>query len=378
VRLRSCCVAAVLLLALPAVAQDRGAGLRTAFSRAQHLRHGINASLWFAQVEDYSAARTNRFNDAADIALMARMGFDNVRLCVDPAPLEQQPLGPEGMNADFLLRLDRAVDTMLADGLSVQLSMFPDEGYKAQLNDTDEAVNRLAALWRRLAAHYATRDPERMFFEILNEPEVFSTRRWTRIQEQLAAAIRESAPRNTIIATGPGYSNVDDLEDMHPLADGNVIYTFHFYEPHLFTHQGATWAEPLFRSTHGIPYPASAGPTPEILAEAPDWVGWLEIRYYWWVHWDAAHIRSLIDGAAAWSHKNNVPVISNEFGVYREHVDAVSRTNWLRDVRAALEADGIGWTVWDYCSGFGVVWKQDNKPAKVDAQVVAALGMKWP
>jgi endoglucanase len=50
--------------------------------------------------------------------------------------------------------------------------------------------------------------------------------------------------------------------------------------------------------------------------------------------------------------------------------------NWLRDVRTALEADGIGWTMWDYRGGFGAVWKEDGKPAKVDDKVVEALGLK--
>ncbi len=109
---------------------------RTAFARAQHLRHGINASEWFAQsASDYSAARTNRYTDAGDIALMAQLGFDNVRLSIDPAPLEQYPHGLEGLNADFLARLDRAVDTMLADGLAVQIDLHPEDSYKQQLRD---------------------------------------------------------------------------------------------------------------------------------------------------------------------------------------------------------------------------------------------------
>ncbi len=88
IRLR--CLVVLLALALPAAAQDRAAGLQTAFARAQHLRHGINASEWFAQsANDYSAARTNRYTDAQDIALMARLGFDHVRLSIDAVPLEQ-------------------------------------------------------------------------------------------------------------------------------------------------------------------------------------------------------------------------------------------------------------------------------------------------
>jgi len=76
------------------------------------------------------------------------------------------------------------------------------------------------------------RDPERVFFEILNEPEVSDPYRWAGIQARVAAAIREAAPRHTIIATGPNYSDIADLLTLHPLADGNVIYNFHFYDPH--------------------------------------------------------------------------------------------------------------------------------------------------
>ena len=71
----------------------------------------------------------------------------------------------------------------------------------------------------------------------------------------MAEAIRQVAPRNTIIATGPNYSDIQDLVTLHPLADGNVIYNFHFYDPHQFTHQGASWGLSWWSYTHGIPYP---------------------------------------------------------------------------------------------------------------------------
>ena len=44
--------------------------------------------------------------------------------------------------------------------------------------------------------------------------------------------------------------------------------------------------------------------------------------------------------------------------------------------RTALEADGIGWTMWDYRGDFGVVDKEDGQPARVDEKVVQALGLK--
>jgi aryl-phospho-beta-D-glucosidase BglC (GH1 family) len=371
------CLAALVVMALPAAAQDHASALQTAFARAGHLKRGINASEWFAQsASDYSAARTNRYTDAQDIALMAQLGFDNVRVSIDATPLEQWPRGADGLNDEFVGRLDQAVDTMLASGLAVQIDLHPEDSYKQQLRTSDYAVDRLTMLWRKLAAHYATRDPERVFFEILNEPEANDVYRWAGIQARLAAAIRVVAPRNTIIATGPNYSDIADLLTQHPLSDGNVIYNFHFYDPHEFTHQGAGWGAAWWSYTHNIPYPASEGNMAELLKEVPDPANRFGLENYWLDHWDAHRIRLLIDEAAGWGHANNVPLICNEFGAYRAYADEQSRMNWIRDVRTAFEADGIGWAMWDYRGGFGVVWKEDGQPAKVDEKVVEALGLK--
>jgi aryl-phospho-beta-D-glucosidase BglC (GH1 family) len=375
--LRTFCISALLAASLAAGAQDRAAQSATAFARARHLRHGINASEWFAQsANDYSAARTDRYTDAADIALMAKLGFDNVRLSIDPVPLEQGPHGSEGMNAEFLSRLDRAVDAMLANGLAVQIDIHPESSYKQQVRNSNDAVDRFVMLWRRLASHYATRDPEMVFFEIMNEPEVNDPYRWAGIQARTAAAIREAAPRNTIIATGPNYSDIFDLLAMHPLSDGNAIYNFHFYDPHEFTHQGVGWGATWWSYTHGIPYPATETSMADLVKQVPDLQHRYELERYWLDHWDAHRIRLLIDEAAFWAKTNNVPLVCNEFGAYREFSELASRMNWLRDVRTALEADGIGWTMWDYRGGFGVVYKQDGQPARVDDAVVQALGLK--
>ena len=102
--------------------------------------------------------------------------------------------------------MDRAVDTILANGLAVEIDLHPEDSYKQQLRTSDQQVDRLAKLWRKLARHYANRDPERVFFEILNEPEVSDPYRWAGIQARVAEAIRQVAPRHTIIAAGANYS----------------------------------------------------------------------------------------------------------------------------------------------------------------------------
>jgi aryl-phospho-beta-D-glucosidase BglC (GH1 family) len=368
--------AVVVAMVMPAAAQDRAADVQLAFQRAQHLKHGINASEWFAQSGNYSAARTDRYTDANDIALMAKLGFDHVRLSIDPAPLEMSMRGYGGPNADFLARVDGAVDTMLGDGLAVLIDVHPSDEYKLQLRSDSFAVDRFVMLWSKLAAHYANRDPNMVFFEILNEPEVNDAYRWAGIEARVVAAIRQAAPHHTIIATGASWSDIPDLLRLEPLADGNVIYNFHFYEPHEFTHQGATWSVPWWSYTHSIPYPATEDSMAELLKEVPDAASRYDLENYWLDGWNGHRIRLMIDEAAAWARDNHVPLICNEFGAFREHTDPVSRANWIHDVRTALEADGLGWAMWDYRGGFGVVTKQDGQPAQVDDAVVKALGLK--
>lgn len=373
--------AVIGLLVIPAVfslallAQDRSAELQLARTRAQHLRHGINASNWFAQNPGhYSAQYTNAEITPADIALMAGLGFDNVRISIDPDPLEQYPHDASGLNVDFLARLDRAVDDMLSHGMAVQIDIHPQDDYKLRLRSDEYAVDQFIMLWRKLAAHYASRDPDKIFFEILNEPEVSDRYRWAGIQARAAAAIRQAAPHNTIIATGPNYSDIPDLLAMHPLPDGNVIYTFHFYDPHVFTHQGANWGVPWWNYEHGIPYPPTADSMQKLLEEVPDLADRYQLENYWLDHWSAQRIRALIDEAAGWGKTNNVPLLCNEFGAYRQYTEPAPRNQWIHDVRTALEADGIGWDMWDFHGGFGVATRQNGKSVP-DPATVEALGL---
>jgi endoglucanase len=371
------CLLAAAILTPPAVAQDRAADRKIAFARVQHLRYGINVSHWFSQnAPDYSAQHTDTETTSDDIATIAKLGFDNVRLSIDATPLEANPRGADGLNDEFMARLDRALDTILADGMAVQVDLHPEEPYKQGIRGSNGPVDRLVQLWSKLAAHYANRDPERVFFEIMNEPEENDPYRWAGIQARVAAAIRAAAPRHTIIATGPNYSDIVDLLTQHPLADGNVIYNFHFYDPHEFTHQGANWGAPYWIYEHGIPYPPTDSSMAELVRQVPDPADRYKLENYWLDHWDAHRIRLMIDEAADWGKVNDVPLICNEFGAYRPVAPPQSRLAWLHDVRTALEVDGIGWAMWDYHNGFGVAVKDANGKSIVDPDTVAALGLK--
>jgi hypothetical protein len=70
------------------------------------------------------------------------------------------------------------------------------------------------------------------FPEIVNEP-VFpgAASAWGVLQRDALAVIRAALPASTVILSGADWSSVDGLGALTPVADGNVVYTFHFYDP---------------------------------------------------------------------------------------------------------------------------------------------------
>ena len=369
-----------LFLSLSALTQNDSS---LAQQRARHLRRGINLSEWFAQVYDprgYTKEHLVGWVTADDIALIKSMGFDHVRLSINPEPMMHHNEA-DRIPADYLGYLDGAVKMILDHGLAVILDMHPDSDFKAKLVQRDDEVEQFSDFWRALARHYSTYDPEMVYFEMLNEPEFRDRYRWAGVQAKLAAAIRDGAPKHTIIAAGANWSDIDDLLELTPLSDPNVIYNFHFYDPHTFTHQGATWGENYWHFETKLAYPAEMQNAEQVALEQPDRLNRVRVLRYALDHWDANRIAVEIGQAAEWAKHWNVPLTCNEFGVYRKDSDPQDRARWIHDVRATLERDGIGWNMWDYGArgngqGFGVVNGPKEGPNTPDEVTLQALGLK--
>ena len=345
-------------------------------ARLATLKRGINASHWFAQVMDsrgYTKEHLTTHITTADLALIKSLGFDHLRLSVDPASIwkSEEPLviAPERLDA-----LVQAVATILAHDLAVIVDIHPSSEYKKKLQADDAHVETFVDLWRTLARALSGTDPRRVFLEMLNEPEFRDRYRWGGIQATLIAAVRHGAPQHTIIATGHRWSAIDDLLALEPLADRNVVYAFHFYTPALFTHQGATWGLGYWRHLRDLPYPASPADLPRMTAGVPDDLTRLHLTRYGHERWTSERIEAEIGEVATWAARHDVRVICTEFGVYRRWARPSDRARWIGDVRAALERHGIGWTMWDYAGDFGIVTKQEDQTL-AEGDIVRALGL---
>lgn len=337
------------------------------------MRRGINLSHWFSQSREYSKAHLQKHTTAEDIALIRRMGFDHVRFPIEPAPLFNEA-DPTKLNTEYLKYLDDALDVMLAQQLAVIVDPHPADEFKVRLNKDDRHVEAFGKFWRALAEHLSTRDPERVFLEVINEPMVEDGYRWLGIQAKLIAAIRAGAPRHTIIAGGHRWSGPSELLFLEPYADRNIIYNFHFYEPFAFTHQGATWAGPNLSFYKEVPYPSTPETVMKVMETVHDATARYNLLRYGEDRWNLARLDREIGMIASWAAKHGVPLTCNEFGAFRRFSRPSDRAAWIVDIRTVLEKHGIGWTMWDYAGGFAVVNKRDGVVTP-DAETLKALGL---
>jgi len=361
----------LLLISLFSIVSPLLFAQSVAFTRAASLEHGINLSGWFAG-PDLSAQHFESFTNTTDLKTIHEMGFDFVRLGISPDLIERHgQVGPAHL--DDLTQLDRAVQEALDNHLSVLLCVFPNDEYKHNLA-TERGVDDFVQLWRILAAHFVSSDHDRIFYELINEPEVPDPYRWMGIQARVDHAIRQIDTSHTIIAAAANYDSLPDLLQLEPLGDPNVIYNFHFYEPYQFTHQGASWGADDWIFYKSIPYPATASELADQMKDVPGDLARYNLYLYGIGDWNSTTIAGRINFAASWARERNVPLICNEFGAYRETADHASRARWIHDVRSALEANHIGWAMWDYRGNFGVVTRTDTEITPDDA-ILKALGL---
>ncbi len=345
-------------------------------ARLERLTHGVNLSHWFSQIPrsggTYSHEWFGKYDGPADFALIKQAGFRHVRYPVEfEMFLDEQ--NPGVLREEFLKDFDTALDQILAAGLAVIVDWHAREDTKHRLKTDDKLADAAVQLWGAMAKHLAARDPERVFLETMNEPAGdMSLERWTSIQNRLFAAMRAAAPRHTIIVSPNRWSGIDDLVKFTPLADPNVVYDFHFYEPMVFTHQGAEWPQMGIEVIGGLAYPVDPAAKSALLDRLPEGQGKHHLSNY---AGDRAWIAARLGQAAAWGKQHGVPLTCNEFGVYTRVTPPDSRYRWLQDTRELCEQLGIGWAMWDYAGGFRFVAIDKDGHRSIDPACAKALGL---
>ncbi len=383
------------------------------------LRRGMNLWPWFSLTREFAAPNTEydwppyqpdrAIPTRDDLSALRRAGIDFVRLPVDPGPL----LAFSGERRRRLLAdVIAAVDLALAQDLSVVLNLHPNNAthyWNSALLVGSVAAplfTRYLALVRDMAAQLNRLDPARIAFEPLNEPpQRCGAADWNTMQAELLRTARLAAPSLTLVATGACGSMIAGLEALDPssLSDSNTLYTFHFYEPYVFSHQGAPWmtSEPMYRYLNAVPWPSAAGSrektraavaarlaadTTTPAAEKRKIAVTIEgvLKQYFDAQPDRRFIERYFARVTAWADRHGIErgrILLGEFGALRTDeryvaAPAPDRARYMADVRETCEAAGMPWAFWNFFDGMGLT--TDDAVREFDPAITAALGLRDP
>ena len=384
---------------------------------AVRLRRGVNLWPWFSLTREFPPPRTDydwpplqadrAVPTRRDLAALRASGIDFVRVPVDPGPL----LAFAGeRRAELLAQVVGAVEMAIAEDLAVVLNLHPNGAthYWNPRNLVRGPADPMFARYLDLVAVVAARldrmDPSRVAFEPLNEPPQDCTSAdWPALQLRMVRAVRKAAPRHTLILTGACGSMIAGLEALQPIDDPNVIYTFHFYEPYVFSHQGAPWmtSEPMYRYLNTVPWPASAGAKAATMAAVADRMARDQstppaakreiaaqiarvLDQYFDARPDRWFIEKYMRRVTAWARRHDIDpacILLGEFGALRSDARYVAarpddRARYIRDVREVAEAAGFAWAFWNYFDGMGLTI--DDASRAFDPSITTALGLRLP
>ncbi|MBL7697014.1 MAG: cellulase family glycosylhydrolase [Chitinophagaceae bacterium] len=175
-------------------------------------------------------------------------------------------------------------------GVFLILNMhYPQGGYQSAgtgdaLWNVVENQNRLTALWAAIAKRYKD-EPTIIGFGLVNEPiPVSSLQQWKDLAQRITTEIRKEDKNHIVFLERPIYIKSNPPEDANlnfpMINDDNVVYEFHDYDPHPYTHQLFDWTglgdggkypdESIFSYTNGSWYTATFN-NPKLAAGTTNW-----------------------------------------------------------------------------------------------------------
>jgi endoglucanase len=334
---------------------------------------GVNLTGWF-QTSNAKQIQFTKYS-FKDFSNIKSLGCDVIRL---PINLHFMTSGSPGYIIDplFYTFLDSAVTW--AESLEIKL-ILDNHTFDPAVNTDPNVGPVLRKVWIQMAKHYKNRS-SLIYYEVLNEPHGITDNAWGKIQQSVIDTIRTVDSLHIIVVGPASWNSYNNLVNLPTYKDTNLVYTFHFYDPFIFTHQGATWTDPSMGPLAGVPFPYSADSMPTCpTALKGSWVE-SEISTGYKTNGTIAKVKSLIDIAVAFKNKRNVKIFCGEFGVYIPNSPDSARVFWYKTVCDYLNANNIPWTIWDYQGGFGLFKKNSNEMFDYDLNIplLKALNLNVP
>jgi len=326
------------------------------------LKHGINLGGFLSQVPP-SYEHYDTFIGKEDIFNVKSMGFDHVRLPVDCEVFENEDGTPHEKGLTYV---DNAVEWCKEAGLNIIIDLHKAYGYDfcaAGAGDGvsdfppntlfgDEALqDRFVKLWSKIAQRYGKYDF--VAFELLNEVvEQDNADKWNKLLKRAVLAIREYAKENTIIYGGICWNSISSIKLLEKPIDDNILITFHFYEPLIFTHQKAHWVKAMDPNEE-VAYPESMDYYKAKSAKLGfQGSGVNDTKL---TKMGEPFLEELLSDGIKDAEELGVKLYCGEFGAYPFFVDKDVRLRWYKDICSIFKEHNIANCHWCYKGDFPIV-----------------------
>ncbi len=304
-----------------------------------------------------------------------------MRLPVDPAPF--MVFKGEQLNAVYQMLFD-AIERIRSAGMKVIVDLHPNSrhpvwGQNAVIAGLEAPTfTAFSNAVEDVARHLSRFPASDVALELINEPRLkckgADQTLWQQMLKALIERARAGNSEITLIVTGACISTPDGLLAPDPtmLGDRSFIYTFHYYEPFTFTHQGAQFIPWPDKYLDGVPWPAKGRPIEQPLADLARNVQTMNLdeparqtalagasnnlEKFYASNAGPDLIEKRFAAVAAWATQHQIPpnrIFIGEFGVLRHQGNApgarcADRARWLADVRSAADRYGFSWSYFNY------------------------------
>lgn len=359
----------------------------------KQLNKGINFTNW---LEENGTVFDGTFKfDESDVKLMADNGIKAIRFPID---LDQYATNRDEFVADTTGATELAFDDK---NLFTVLDSFVewtgkysmafvidyheyDNGYNVTSAKNPRYTKMMANVWKHVAEHYAANTRDDIYYELLNEPDMsdgkVTSANWRLAAQEDIDSIRTVDKTHTLIFGDASWYSIDYLAKGTVLNDDNVVYAIHTYDPFVFTHQSASWAESKTIKGLMFPYDKERWSTCSgdfgVTKSTASWIKTAVKTYY--KIGNKENIINTVLPAKNWAVKNNVPVIINEFGAYNLKSDKQSVLNYMTALRELSDTLQIPLMHWGYTGGFALFESDDGvKGTKLIEGMKEAYGLEF-
>ncbi|SFR81418.1 glycoside hydrolase family 5 protein [Anaeromicropila populeti] len=312
------------------------------------LNRGINLGGFLSQCT-HSKEHYVEFVKNDDIKQIAAWGFDHIRLPIDSEVLEDENEYEKKEGYEILLQI---ISWCKESDLNIILDLHKVYGYdfndagnkeKNSLFSNEVLQERFIRLWRKIAEKFWVYD--NVAFELLNEVvESDNADSWNLLITKTVDNIRSITERTPIIYGGIQWNSVKTVCLLEKPKQKNIIFTFHFYEPLLFTHQKAYWVENMDKEKD-ILYPESM----EYYKQQSDVLGiqGKTVRESKSKTMGTEFMEELISEAVSVAQEAGVSLYCGEFGVI-DQAPSLDTLRWFQDIEMVFQKYQIGCAVWTY------------------------------